>query len=214
MPAVYHSIEDRLNRYRTGLVNARDVAELQSRVALYGYTKKKIDELLALHQEAFDLYLARKKEYGEQLAATSAFEDAWKSAHDAYMRLIRLGRVFFRDDYAVFVKLTLNEERKKSFSGWLTQARTFFSSLLADSAIIGKYAQYNTPRAAIEAARDLVNAAEEANTIQAKETGEARQATLDRDAKLDALDGAMSEFYALAKLACHDAPELIEMLDR
>nr|VFJ64718.1 MAG: hypothetical protein BECKFW1821A_GA0114235_11781 [Candidatus Kentron sp. FW] len=170
--------------------------------------------MLALHQEAFDLYLARKKEYGEQLAATSAFEDAWKSAHDAYMRLIRLGRVLFRDDYGVFVKLTLNEERKKSFSGWLTQARTFFSGLLADPAILEKYAKYNTPRATIEAARKLVDAAEEANTVQAKETGEARQATLDRDARLDALDSAMSEFYALAKLACQDAPELLDMLDR
>nr|VFJ48104.1 MAG: hypothetical protein BECKFM1743A_GA0114220_100558 [Candidatus Kentron sp. FM]VFJ48763.1 MAG: hypothetical protein BECKFM1743C_GA0114222_100638 [Candidatus Kentron sp. FM]VFK09436.1 MAG: hypothetical protein BECKFM1743B_GA0114221_101055 [Candidatus Kentron sp. FM] len=215
MPAAIHrSMEDRLNRYRTGLVNARDVDGLQSRVALYGYTKKRLDEWLALHQEAFDLYLARKKEYGEQLAATSAFEEAWKSAHDTYMRLIRLGRVLFRDDYGVFVKLTLNEERKKSFSGWLTQARTFFSGLLADPAIGKRYAQYNTPPATIEAARSLVDAAEEANTIQAKETGEARQATLDRDAKLDTLDSAMSEFYALAKLACQDAPELLDMLDR
>jgi len=207
-------MEDRLNRYQTGLINARDVAELQRRVALYGYTPEKLDELLALRQEAFDLYLARKKEYGEQLAATSAFEQAWKAAHDAYMVLIRLGRVLFRDDYAVFVKLTLNEERKKSFSGWLTQARTFFSNLFADPAVLEKYAQYNTPPAAIKAARDLVDAAEQANIVQAKETGEARQATLDRDAKIDAIDSAMSEFYALAKLACQDAPELLEMLDR
>ena len=28
MPAPYHSIEDRLNRYQTGLTNARDVPEL------------------------------------------------------------------------------------------------------------------------------------------------------------------------------------------
>nr|VFJ58752.1 MAG: hypothetical protein BECKDK2373B_GA0170837_10773 [Candidatus Kentron sp. DK] len=213
MPTVYRSIEDRLNRYRTGLVNARDVDELQNRVALYGYTKKKINELLSLHQEAFDLHLARKKEYGEQLAATNAFEQAWKSAHDAYMVLIRLGRILFRDDYGVFVKLTLNEERKKSFSGWLTQARTFFGSLLADSSVLEKYAKYNTPLTAIKAARDQVDIAEETNTIQAKETGEARQATLDRDAKLDALDSAMSEFHALAKLACQDAPELLDMLD-
>jgi len=170
--------------------------------------------LLALRQEAFDLHLARKTEYGEQLAATSAFDHAWKAAHDAYMVLIRLGRVLFRDDYGVFVKLTLNEERKKSFSGWLTQARAFFSSLLADSVVLEKYAKYNTPPAAVKAVRDLVDAAEQANTIQAKETGEARQATLDRDAKLDALDSAMSEFYALATLACQDAPELLEMLDQ
>jgi hypothetical protein len=210
----YQSIEERLNRYQTGLTNARDVPELQSRVALYGYTPDKLDQMLALRQEAFDIHLAQKAEYDEQFAATKAFEQAWKTAHISYIHLIKLGRVLFRDDYAASGKLTLNEERRKSFSGWLTQARKFYSSLLADPAALKKYKQYNTPSAAVNAALDLVIAAEQANISQAKETGEARQSTLDRDEKIDVLDSTMSEFYALAKLACEDAPELLEMLDR
>ncbi|MCI5178912.1 MAG: hypothetical protein D3911_06250 [Candidatus Electrothrix sp. AW3_4] len=214
MPAPYHSIEDRLNRYQTGLTNARDVPELQSRVALYGYTLEKLDQMLTQRQQAFDLYLAQKTEYSEQYAATETYEQAWKIAHDAYMRLVRLGRVVFRDDHAVFIKLTLNQERKRSFSGWLAQANTFFSNLLSDQDALAKYGQYNTPPDVVNAAKCLVDAAEQANIIQAKETGEARQATLERDKKMDALDKAMSEFYALAELACEDAPELLEMLDR
>lgn len=214
MPAPYHSIEDRLNRYQTGLTNARDVPELQSRVALYGYTPHKLNQMLTQRQQAFDLYLAQKTEYSEQYAATETFEQAWKTAHDAYMRLVRLGRVIFRDDHAVFIKLTLNEERKRSFSGWLAQADIFFTNLLNDQDALIKYDQYNTPTGAVKAAKALLDAAEQANIIQAKETGEARQSTLERDEKMDALDSAMSEFYALAELACEDAPELLDMLDR
>ena len=214
MPAPYHSIEDRLNRYLTGLTNALDVPELQSRVALYGYTPDKLNQMLTQRQQAFDLYLAQKTEYSEQHAATAAFEQAWKTAHETYMRLVRLGRILFRDDHAVFVKLTLNEERKRTFSGWLAQANTFFSNLLSDQNALAKYDQYNTPPNAINAAKVLVDVAEQANIIQAKETGEAQQATKERDEKMDALDSAMSEFYALAELACEDAPELLEMLDR
>lgn len=214
MPAPYHSIEDRLNRYLTGLTNALDVPELQSRVALYGYTPDKLNQMLTQRQQAFDLYLAQKTEYSEQHAATAAFEQAWKTAHETYMRLVRLGRILFRDDHAVFVKLTLNEERKRTFSGWLAQANTFFSNLLSDQNALAKYDQYNTPPTAINAAKVLVDVAEQANIIQAKETGEAQQATKERDGKMDALDSAMSEFYALAELACEDAPELLEMLDR
>ena len=214
MPAPYHSIEDRLNRYLTGLTNALDVPELQSRVALYGYTPDKLNQMLTQRQQAFDLYLAQKTEYSEQHAATAAFEQAWKTAHETYMRLVRLGRILFRDDHAVFVKLTLNEERKRTFSGWLAQANTFFSNLLSDQNALAKYDQYNTPPTAINAAKVLVDVAEQANIIQAKETGEAQQATRERDGKMDALDSAMSEFYALAELACEDAPELLEMLDR
>ena len=214
MPAPYHSIEDRLNRYLTGLTNARDVPELQSRVALYGYTPDKLNQMLTQRQQAFDLYLAQKTEYSEQHAATAAFEQAWKTAHETYMRLVRLGRIIFRDEHAIFIKLTLNEERKRSFSGWLAQANTFFSNLLSDQNALTKYGQYNTPLAAVNAAKALVNAAEQANIIQAKETGEAQQATKERDEKMDALDSAMSEFYALAELACEDAPDLLQMLDR
>jgi hypothetical protein len=214
MPAPYHSIEDRLNRYLTGLTNARNVPELQSRVALYGYTPNKLNQMLNKRQQAFDLYLAQKTEYSEQHAATETFEQAWKTAHETYMRLVRLGRIIFRDEHAIFIKLTLNEERKRSFSGWLAQANTFFSNLLSDQNALTKYGQYNTPLAAVNAAKALVNAAEQANIIQAKETGEAQQATKERDEKMDALDSAMSEFYALAELACEDAPDLLEMLDR
>ena len=214
MPAQYHSIEDRLNRYQTGLTNARDVPELQSRVALYGYTPDKLNQMLTQRQQAFDLYLAQKTEYSEQYAATDTFELDWKMAHDAYMRLVRLGRIIFRDERDVFIKLTLNQERKRTFSGWLAQANTFFSNLLSDQDALAKYGQYNTPPDAITAAKGLVDVAEKANITQAKETGEARQATLERDEQMDALDSAMSEFYALTELACEDAPELLDMLDR
>ena len=206
-------IETRLNHYLTGLTNARDVPALQSRVAPYGYTVTKLNTMLTQRQQAFDSYLAQKTEYNEQYVATVAFEQAWEAAHAPYMRLVKLGRILFKDDYATTIKLTLNEERKRTFSGWLTQARKFYTSLLADPAALAKYALYNTPLAAINAAQTLVNAAEQANITQAKEKGEAQQATKERDALLDALDSDMAEFYALAQLATEDAPQLVEMLE-
>ena len=213
MPSISHqSIERRLDIYHTGLINARDVAELQSRLVVYGYTPDKLNQLLALYQEVFDLYLAQKTEYSEQLAATHSFQEAWKTAHTDYIRLVKLGRIIFKGDYAAFVKLTLNEERKKSFSGWLAQARTFFNALLADAALLSRYEQYGTDQDAIQDAFALVETAEQAHTAKLKETGEAQQATKERDARLDVLDSSMAEFYALARLACEDAPQLLEML--
>ncbi|HRQ42194.1 MAG TPA: hypothetical protein PLD25_30105 [Chloroflexota bacterium] len=213
MPISRLPIETRLTHYLTGLTNARDVPELQSRVALYGYNPTKLDDMLTQRQAAFDSYLAQKTEYNEQHIATFNFEQAWAAAHTPYIRLVKLGRILFKDDYATTVKLTLNEERKKSFSGWLAQARKFYTNLLDDTAALATYAQYNTPLADINAALALVNTAEQANITQAKEKGEAQQATKDRDALLDALDADMSKFYALSKLACEDAPQLVEMLE-
>ena len=208
----HQSIDHRLDTYHTGLINSRDVAELQSRLVLFGYTPDKLNQLLALYQEVFDLYLAQKTEYSEQFAATHAFQEAWKAAHAAYIRLIKLGRIILKGNYGAFLKLTLNEERKKSFSGWLAQARTFFNALLADEVLLAQYEQYNMDQDAIRAAFTLVETAEQAHTAKMKETGEAQQATKERDAQLDVLDSNMAEFYALARLACEDAPQLLEMV--
>jgi hypothetical protein len=118
MTSISHqSIDHRLDTYHTGLINARDVAELQNRLVVFGYTPDKLNQLLALYQEVFNLYIAQRTEYSEQLAATHTFKEAWKIAHTDYIRLIKLGRIIFKGDYAAFVKLTLSEERKKSFSG-------------------------------------------------------------------------------------------------
>lgn len=212
MPAPYQSIEERLSLYHTSLVNASQVPDLQSRLAPYGYTPLKLSIMLTFRQDVFDLYIAQKSEFSEQLAATQAFEQAWDTAHKAYMRLVKLGRILFKDEYAVFVKLGLNEERKRSFSGWLTQARQFFSNLLADSAAVTKFGLYNTSSSTINEALALVTAAENAHIAKAKESGEAQQATLNRDGELDTLDKSMAEFYAIARLACEDAPQLLEML--
>ncbi|WP_417910807.1 hypothetical protein [Candidatus Electronema sp. PJ] len=212
MPAPYQSIEDRLSLYKTSLVNASEVPDLQSRLAPYGYTPLKLGQMLTFRQDVFDLYVAQKSEYSEQLAATQAFEQAWDAAHTAYIRLVKLGRILFKDDYAVFVKLGLNEERKRSFSGWLTQARQFFSNLLADPAAVAKFGLYNTPSSTINEALALVTTTEDLHIAKAKESGEAQQATLNRDGELDMLDKGMSEFYAIARLACEDAPQLLEML--
>lgn len=213
MPTPYLPIEERLTRYYTGLTNARDVPELQSRVALYGLTPTKLDELLALREEALALHLAQQTEYDEQHTATQAFEAAWQTAQVPYMRLIKLGRIIFKDNYAAYVKLTLNQERKYTFSGWLTQARKFFTNCLADPALVAQYALYNSPQATLEAVLALVDAAEQANVAQAKETGEAQQATRTRDEKQDELDRAMSDVYALSRLACEEVPQLLEMME-
>jgi hypothetical protein len=94
----------------------------------------------------------------------------------------------------------------------LTQARTFFNALLADAALLSRYGQYGTDQHAVQAAFAQVGTAEQAHTAKMKETGEAQQATKERDARLDVLDSSMAEFYALARLACEDAPQLLEML--
>jgi hypothetical protein len=212
MPFSNQSINQRLNAYELALHNALNDAALSVPLARYSYTAEKINAGLALCQAARQQQLDQLREYAEQYAATQAFEQAWKAADAGYMRLLKLGRILFKEQHAIYLKLGLVGDRKQSFSGWLTQARQFFQNVLEDAAVLAGYAAYNVPQAKIETALALVDAAEAAQRAQQRETGEAQEATQARDAALDAIDAWMSAFIAIARLALEDNPQLIEKL--
>lgn len=206
-------IEQRLESYRIALENAKAHPELSALLALYTYNAAKIDEGVALRQVAFDAYLIQQDEYGEQYAATQSFSRAWDAAQKAYMRLVNLGRILFKNDHTTYTELGLIGDRKRTFSGWIAQAGGFFANLLDNPDALAKYAAYNVPQAEIEAARDAVDAAEVTRTAQGRETAEAQQATSNRDAAVDVIDAWMSEMTAIARIATVDNPQLMELLD-
>jgi hypothetical protein len=57
-----------------------------------------------------------------------------------------------------------------------------------------------------------VDAVEAASIAQAKERGEAQDATQARDAALEALDDWLSDFIAIAHVALEEQPQLLEKL--
>ena len=119
-------IEQRLESYRVALENAKTHPELSALLSQYTYDATKIDVGIALRQAAFDAYLSQQDEYGEQYAATQSFTQAWEAAQKAYMRLVNLGRIIFKNDHITYTELGLTGDRKRTFSGWLAQARGLF----------------------------------------------------------------------------------------
>ena len=210
------SIDQRLNAYELALNNALGDAAVSASLARYNFTAEKINVGLALCQEARQKQFDQLSEYAEQYAATQAFEQAWEAAEAEYMRLLKLGRIIFKDQHAIYLKLGLVGNRKRSFSGWLTQARQFFQNTLGDAAVLAGYAAYNVLQAEIEAAQALVDAAEAAQRAQQRETGEAQEATLVRDAALDAIDAWMSNFIGVVKIALQGTQlsEILGILER
>jgi hypothetical protein len=60
-----------------------------SSLAGYGFTENKLLEIQKLYEETAALHNARKKEYGDRIAATSELNAIWKTADRRYMRLFR-----------------------------------------------------------------------------------------------------------------------------
>lgn len=145
MPLTHQSIDQRLNAYELALHNALDDVTLSVPLARYSYTAEKINAGLVICQTARQKQLDQLREYAEQYSATQAFEQAWRAADRAYLRLLKLARILFKEQHAIYLKLGLVGDRKQSFSGWLTQARQFYQNALNDAAVLAEFAAYNVP---------------------------------------------------------------------
>lgn len=206
------SIDQFLSETRIALTNAGNDAEVQAELARFGYDAARLAEGRALLDAATRLHGSQQAEYGEQIAATTAFQDAFEAARAAYVRHLTLARVAFKDDAGAAVALKLGGRRKRSYSGLLDQARQFYDNVLASEARTAAMAAYGQTEEVLGEARALVLAAIDANAAQEHEKGDAQRTTQERDAAFDALGDWMSDFIAVARVAFTDDGQQLEKL--
>lgn len=208
----YQDIDARLDAIHTALSNLQSDTELNGPMIPAGYTKTRVEELLALHDAAFTAHQQQKTEYAEQFGATEAFDTAWTAAHTLYMRHLTLARVVYKKNLTRLVQLGLQGERKRTFSGWKSQARQFYDVALAEPAIQTDLATVGITPTALQDALALVNAADVAAHAQQKEMGEAQEATQSRDELLDQLFEEWSDFVTIARVIFADDAQKLERM--
>jgi len=206
------TIAERLLAAQVAIGNALTNTQIQDYLAEYGRDLIYLQTGQTLYQAALDADLQQKAEYGDQYAATDELNRLWKEANQTYMRYLKVARVAFKDDRGVAAELGLDGRRKQTLSGWIVQARQFYSNALANAAILSKLAEFSITQEKLLAGQSQVGAVEVANQAQEKERGEAQNATQLRDAAMEALDEWMSDFVAIARVALEAEPQLLEIL--
>lgn len=179
----------------------------------YGYTPEKMAIGHDLYTESSAAVESQKKEYGEQYAATEAFNNMWKTVKAGYMKVVKVARIALREDYESIKLLQLFKKRERSYAKWLLQARQFLNLVNTNQKIIDALMEYNMVGRKITDVITGLDQLEESAKVQNKETGEAQSATKKRDELLDKLDDWLTGFVGIARIALEDDPQLIEMLD-
>jgi hypothetical protein len=195
------SIDGKLAASQQALANAASNPEIAALLAGFGYDAARIAEGQALYDAAQAAQVAQKQEYGEQYAASQAFETAWKTANETYMQLVKVARVAFSADPNAATALGIAGRRKPTYSGWLEQAQIFYTTALANAAFQTELARFGVTLQKLQDGQALVAAVVAAKQAQGTETAEAQAATQARDNALEALDAWMSDFIAIAKIA-------------
>jgi hypothetical protein len=203
-----------LERDRIALENVESQSEIAAIMAELGYDSEKITEgkgILTDTRTAFD---SNKTEDDETSAAYAAFKSLSGQVADAYSIHRKKAKVVFRKDSLTLDKLGINGSIPQAYVKWLEVVKKFYSVSNADSDIQASLSRLRISIDDLNAGGTQISDLEAARAEYLREKGESQDATKAKDAAFDILDDWMSEFYAVAKIALEDNPQLLEALGK
>ena len=201
-----------LEQYRVALENVEKQPEIAAIMAEFGYDEALITEgktLLAKTREAFDF---NKKEDNETSVAYSNFTTTKENLVKVYALHRKKGKVIFRKDETTLKNLGLKGSLPSAYITWLETVKKFYTVALADNDILSKLERLKINKKELNDTVQLITDLEFARAEYLREKGESQDATKQKDTAFGEIDDWMSEFYAVAKIALEDNPQLLESL--
>jgi len=111
-------------------------------------------------------------------------------------------------------KLAVSGSLSGAYIKWLEVVKKFYSVAIKDSGIQAKLVRLKITLDDLTAASTLISDLEAARAEYLREKGESQDATKAKDTAFVKIDDWMSEFYAVARIALEDRPQLLESLGK
>jgi hypothetical protein len=203
-----------LEQYRVAFENVEKQPEIATIMAEFGYDETLLTEgktLLTKTRQAFDF---NKKEDDETSEAYKNFTQLKENLAITYTLHRKKGKVIFRNEPTTLSKLALTGSLPTAYIKWLETVKKFYTVAAADSEIQSKLVRLKITTEEINETIELITDLETARALYLREKGESQDATKLKDKAFGEIDNWMSEFYAVAKIALEDNPQLLESLGK
>lgn len=201
-----------LEQYRVTFENTALQPEIASTMAEYGYDDAKVAEGKALYETTRVEFDANQTESDEAAAAYAVFAAKKDQLGAIYSSHRKKAKVVFRDDPTTADRLEISGTMPVAYVKWLEAVRKFYNTSIADAEIQKKLSRLKLTTDDLNAAKAMIPEVEALRAAYLKEKGESQNATAIKDTAFAELDSWMSEFYAVAKIAMEDQPQLLETL--
>jgi hypothetical protein len=201
-----------LEQYRVTFENTVSQPQIATTMAEYGYDPAKVAEGKALYDSTRQSFDSNQTETDEASAAYATFETKKDQLDNIYSAHRKKAKVVFRDDSTTADKLEISGTMPVAYVKWLETVRKFYKIAIANTDIQTKLARLKISLDDLNAAQALIPEVETLRAAYLKEKGESQDATTVKDTAFAKLDDWMSEFYAVAKIAMEDNPQLLEAL--
>lgn len=198
-----------MERVRIAIQGALNSPSILKQLALYGYDRKKVLEGKALYEKMKLLENTMKQEKGAQLKTTDELHAAFDQAYRQYIKHVKIARMAIPHNRELWRILDLSGERKRTISGWLYQAETFYMNLYH---IESAMANFGVTSEELSQAQAMMEAVAAARVKQFGDISEAQLAKKERDNALGALNDWYRKFIIIAKVALDNNPQMLEAL--
>ncbi len=203
-----------LENYRQVFSNFSEVPDLKTEMAEFGYDDAKMQEGKALYDEVLALYNQNKQETAEEKEAYNKFSQAYDALNAAYAKHRKIAKVALMNRPDLWKSLAIAGATSKAYLQWAQDAATLYTQAKTHAEAQPLLEKFKlTPAVADEQLAKL----EELRTLRDaynKEKGESQDATKAKDAAFAKIADWMREFYAVAKIALDDRPQLLESIGK
>jgi hypothetical protein len=211
--SVYQLSNDELLTLGTRILDNSQAPPIQDAMATVGYDEAAFQRGQALRDAFAAALQARQSEYGEQITATEALNDAWDAFHSqTYMPHVTIARLVFDDSSGTIRRLGIDGIRPEAFDAYLQEAQRFYTTIAGDADVQAALAERGVDEAAVTQAQADLDQLEALDQTQEREIAEAQQATRARNDARRAFADWLADYQKFARVALAAQPELLEQL--
>ena len=200
-------------QWRVALENAELQPEIAAKMSELSYDSGKIAEGKALLAQTRQVYDTNNTEEVETTEASEKFKTDRKLLEKTFRRHRRKARVVFRKDPVMQKRLAIDDDVPGAYAKLIETVKVFYNEAAKPNAL-DKLARMAITADDISAGAQLVSTVETDRANYLREVGESENATQAKDAAMATMQDWMTEFYAVARIALEDQPQLLEALGR
>lgn len=203
-----------LQDYRIALENTVSNELISETMAEFGYDDTLLSEGRNLLDETFHVYKVNTIEDQETREVSKIVNDLWDQIEDMYSLDRKKARVVFMDDPEIMKNLQIVGPEPRVVDKWLEMVSSFYTTFLENEKLKMRVAILKITPERCKKALSIIDDLFEGRRKYRNEIGESQNATQVKNQAFEKLDNWMKRFYATARIALEDQPQLLESLSK
>lgn len=180
----------------------------------YGYGEKEIAQGKALYDTAAQMYETNKRETSEEALAYNEFSKKLEAFKNVYATDRKKAKIIYKEEPKILIALHIKGVAPLRTNKLLEDIEAFYKELKAKPDLLTPLNKLKITAEHIETQLTALADVKQAEATYVLERGESQQATKDKDAAFAAFEKWVREFYAIAKIALEDKPQLLESIGK